>query len=609
MKHFSGVHTRWASVAAGAALTVTVTGAGMAPAQSATDSSCPAPYPETQLTSGQPVHGLTVEGSAGPLGTAGATQPDAFSGTVLGVVTDGIAPGMDMIMVRLTSPEIDRVGGIWEGMSGSPVYASDGRLIGAVAYGLSSGPSPVAGVTPAAEMEALLDQAPASTSAPAARVAVPDRLARVVAASSDVTRQQLSDGFSELRLPFGISGLAGKKRLHEARKLLGIRGVRMMQTGAVGSDATPSPIQAGGNLAASMSYGDVTTAGVGTVTAVCGSEVLAFGHPMNDTGPATLTLHGADAIYIQEDPSAPFKVANVTAPLGTVNGDRLAGLHGVLGGLPTTSHITSYVESDGRSRTGTTSISVPDAVPDIATMHLMADQDRVFDGVGAGSGTVSWVIRGQRQDGTDFRLRRTDVYADPADLSGSSAFSLYDTLSQLEANGSENITISSVRTRSVLDRDYRHYLIGRVQVRWAGRWVTADPNGVLPVRAGHLLRMRAQLTSTSLGNRWVRVSVRVPHRAAGKIGALDVFGGNSGDTSGLGDLFGLSGGGLFLDSSQPAPGFGAVLRQLRRAPHHDDVVATLSLFSRRGPDMTRTGTRSAGQVVDGGVSLQVVGLR
>jgi len=33
------------------------------------------------------------------------------------------------------------------------------------------------------------------------------------------------------------------------------------------------------------------------------------------------------------------------------------------------------------------------------------------------------------------------------------------------------------------------------------------------------------------------------------------------------------------------------------------------LFSRRGSDMTRTGTGSAGQVVDGGVSLQVVGLR
>ena len=72
------------------------------------------------------------------------------------MLQDGIAPDVDMVMMRLTSPEIDRVGGIWQGMSGSPVYAADGRLIGAVAYGLSWGPSPVAGVTPFADMDTYL---------------------------------------------------------------------------------------------------------------------------------------------------------------------------------------------------------------------------------------------------------------------------------------------------------------------------------------------------------------------------------------------------------------------------------------------------------------------
>ena len=37
---------------------------------------------------------------------------------------------------------------------------------------------------------------------------------------------------------------------------------------------------------------------VGTVTAVCGDEVLAFGHPMSFTGPSTLTMHPADAVFI-----------------------------------------------------------------------------------------------------------------------------------------------------------------------------------------------------------------------------------------------------------------------------------------------------------------------
>ncbi len=57
-----------------------------------------------------------------------------------------------MIMVELESPALERAGGIWQGMSGSPVYV-DGQLLGAVAYGLSWGPSPIAGVTPFSEMD------------------------------------------------------------------------------------------------------------------------------------------------------------------------------------------------------------------------------------------------------------------------------------------------------------------------------------------------------------------------------------------------------------------------------------------------------------------------
>ena len=43
-----------------------------------------------------------------------------------------------------------------------PVYGPDGELIGAVAYGLSFGPSPVAGVTPFVDMASYLGPAPAT---------------------------------------------------------------------------------------------------------------------------------------------------------------------------------------------------------------------------------------------------------------------------------------------------------------------------------------------------------------------------------------------------------------------------------------------------------------
>ena len=105
---------------------------------------CAQPFPIADLEGEDPVEGLTV---------SKGTTPEPFTGEVVGVLQDGIAPGLDMVIMDLSSPEIDRVGGIWAGMSGSPVYADDGRLIGAVAYGLAFGASPVAGITPFEDMD------------------------------------------------------------------------------------------------------------------------------------------------------------------------------------------------------------------------------------------------------------------------------------------------------------------------------------------------------------------------------------------------------------------------------------------------------------------------
>ena len=154
---------------------------------------CAAPADISALADGEAVNGLTV--------THGTT-PDAFTGEVLGVLHDGIAPGVDMVMMRLSSPELTRVGGIWQGMSGSPVYTADGHLIGAVAYGLAWGPSPVAGITPYADMDNYLTPAAAPT------VKVGSVAARAIAAAPDVTTTQAARGFPQLAMPTGVSGLS-----------------------------------------------------------------------------------------------------------------------------------------------------------------------------------------------------------------------------------------------------------------------------------------------------------------------------------------------------------------------------------------------------------------
>ena len=374
-----------AALAVTAALGTTV-GAGAASSVTTTD--CPSAYPVADLVSGAPVHGLTV---------SNGTTPEGFAGSVVGVLKDGIAPGMDLILVRLTSPEIDRVGGIWEGMSGSPVYAENGDLIGAVSYGLAYGPSPVAGVTPAADMQALLDGG-TSTAAPARKVLLPRTLARKVVATGAATATEVSGGYTPIRTPMVVSGLTAGPRLNDFAKGMHLDG-RVMSGSASTTGAPSYDIVPGGNLVASISYGDVTAAAVGTATAVCGTQVIGFGHPFNFAGDTTYAMQGADAVYVQEDSlGAPFKLVNLGEPVGTVTGDHMAGIAGVTGSLPAVSSVTSSAFLGSRSRTGSSYVAVPDAVPDVSAATMVAEQDRVIDYVGKGSGRASWTIVGHRSN-------------------------------------------------------------------------------------------------------------------------------------------------------------------------------------------------------------------
>ena len=96
-------------------------------------------------------------------------------------------------------------------MSGSPVYAADGSLIGAVAYTLSYGSTPIAGITPWEDM-----QAHAGTPAAPVHVKVSAAAARKIAATTDVTTAQASSGFRELRAPTVLAGL-GPRALERRR--------------------------------------------------------------------------------------------------------------------------------------------------------------------------------------------------------------------------------------------------------------------------------------------------------------------------------------------------------------------------------------------------------
>ncbi|MFL5508570.1 MAG: SpoIVB peptidase S55 domain-containing protein [Gemmatimonadaceae bacterium] len=146
------------------------------------------------------------------LTVAEGTTPSSFTAEVVGVLPGGIAPGVDMILAELDSPAIDTAGGVWEGMSGSPVYSSDDRLIGAVAYGLADGGSHLAGLVPGAALLGLGGLPGASLTGLAAgmagRVQLPAGLRGVAVRRAAATSAQVSSGMRRLRVPLAVSGLS-----------------------------------------------------------------------------------------------------------------------------------------------------------------------------------------------------------------------------------------------------------------------------------------------------------------------------------------------------------------------------------------------------------------
>ncbi|ROR90820.1 hypothetical protein [Nocardioides aurantiacus] len=590
--------TRW--VALGAAASAALAGVGLSGPAAQADpvaapEECPAAFPVAGLTRGDAVTGRTV--------TSG-TAPEAFAGTVLGVLEDGITSDVDMVLVDLHSAAVDRAG-IWSGMSGSPVYAADGRLIGAVAYSLGTGPSTVAGVTPAEEMYRLFSPSRSATSAPRTVAPLTTSLQRSVARAGAATG---ATAMRRMRVPVGLSGL-GAERVRSLAPALNSQGVHLADTSAGAPSGEQVPVTAGGNLAASMAHGTLTAAAVGTATAVCDGEVVGFGHPMNFTGASTLSMHGATATHIQDDSVfGGFKVANLGAPVGTVDRDRLAGIRGRAGGLPTRYDVRTTATQGADARTALTHVTVGSLIPELAFSNTVAAQDRVLDRVGGGQASTRWTVRGTRKDGSPFTYTRSNRYADPADISATTASALAMDLLALQDNPGEVVRITGVDAATTVEDTYETYRVATVQYRRGTSWVALPSRGK-GLRQGSTLRLRVTLTSREGEPRVVRTSVTVPTRTAGRTGVLVVRGGGS-DLYGSEEFFEDEE--EFFDEDGPAPSaatFPALLRSLTTAPANDEVVASLQFDARGAARRARTARADADRVVGGVKRFSVRGTR
>ncbi|HTW90228.1 MAG TPA: SpoIVB peptidase S55 domain-containing protein [bacterium] len=240
-------------------------------------------------------------------------------------------PRGDLIICRLSGQGLEE-SGVVAGMSGSPVYI-EGKLIGAVAYAWGFAKEPLAGVTPAAQMLRIWNE--------------PDRSGGQGGSRSGRLSEGIAPtGLSPLPLPVALSGFtpALAELIQPAFSKFGLTPVAAAGAASTGA-ADTSGLVPGAAVGIALIDGDVRVAAMGTLTCREGKRIIAFGHPMLGAGNIRMPMVGGVIHSVVPSEMSSFKLFSPTAPLGTINQDRLAGIGGNIGAAPEMLPVTAVISS------------------------------------------------------------------------------------------------------------------------------------------------------------------------------------------------------------------------------------------------------------------------
>jgi hypothetical protein len=284
-------------------------------------------YPLRDVRAGQHAIGKTIfQGN----------KIEEFQVDILGVL-ENVGPRQSIILARLSGGPLAETG-VMQGMSGSPVYM-DGRLVGAVALGFNFSKEPIAGIRPIEEMLAVGD----SGQPPVAAKVASNKLA----SNSDSFGSKLVD----IATPVSFSGFTAgtldqfapqlKKLGLEPRQGVSSGGKLPPQLGA------PAALRPGDMIAVELLSGDMSIGAEGTVTAVDGKKIYAFGHQFMSVGNTELPFARAEVVALLPNLSSSFKISSPLEWMGAITQDRSTSIYGELGRKADTIPVSITVK-DGR---------------------------------------------------------------------------------------------------------------------------------------------------------------------------------------------------------------------------------------------------------------------
>jgi hypothetical protein len=263
----------------------------------------PAIFPLKDIRAGQHGIGRTV---------FSGTRVEEFDVEILGVL-ENLGPKESIILGRLKGGPLEHTG-VMQGMSGSPVYI-DGKLAGAVALSFPFSKDPIAGIRPIEDM---------------LRVQPDGR--RVMARARYVSREARLE---EIATPVSFSGFTSATLEHFGSQLreMGMDPRQGVSGGGRPADhmGDPKSIQPGSMISAQLLSGDYSISADGTVTAIDGDRIYAFGHRFLASGPSDIPFARAEVLALLPNVSNSFKISAAREWMGALTDDRSTAVSGVMG--------------------------------------------------------------------------------------------------------------------------------------------------------------------------------------------------------------------------------------------------------------------------------------
>lgn len=483
-----------------------------------TTSAMPEIFPFEQLRSGMSGKAYTVVDGSGKI--------ENFDVNIIGLTDEGKG-AKRVIMARASGEVIQRTGGILQGMSGSPVYI-DGKLVGALAaifkemdpyavlitpienmIELWNLPDPKAQVNrfkvvreieeenktdePKAEEKSSETEFEEKSSAPVdeTKVEEPEEVGAFYISGFD------SSGVNFLQRELGLKKLQNPPLVVE-------RGIQL--------DATLEP---GSAMGVAIIYGDFSLGATGTVTAVDGKRVLAFGHSFMHAGNVNYFMTDASVIgSVSGATSGGIKVAGIGHIIGRVNQDRDSGIAGILGTFPAVVPINVTVKDValGKQETYNATIAYNEnLVPKLGASIAYAALSKMADSLAESTVEVDFNVKTNAVDGGE--LTRKNMFYNPSDVGQVAVLELMQALNLVCSNTKEESNIFGVDVNISFDTERRTASIVSV---------TPDKKSVKP---GETINLTVELQPYRKPTEKVVMPYTVPLTARQGNLALEIHGG------------------------------------------------------------------------------------